>query len=87
MGMRKPNKHASRPSDVNELAHQLVRESTEYGDTIAPPTKAQVSLLMAALGRKGGKIGGKRRLETMSAKERQKAARKAAQARWAQKEE
>ncbi len=44
-------------------------------------------MLMAELGRKGGKIGGKRRLETMSAKARKETARKAAQARWAKKEE
>jgi len=42
---------------------------------------------MASLGRKGGKIGGKRRLETMSAEARQEIARKAAQARWKQEEE
>ena len=35
-----------------------------------------------ALGRKGGKKGGKARAERMSAEERSKAARKAALARW-----
>jgi len=37
---------------------------------------------MAELGRKGGKKGGKRRLETMTSRERIEIARKAAQARW-----
>jgi len=37
---------------------------------------------MAELGRKGGKVGGKRRLETMTATQRKAVARKAAQARW-----
>jgi len=37
---------------------------------------------MSALGRKGGKVGGKRRLETMSKAQRTEAARKAAQTRW-----
>jgi hypothetical protein len=37
---------------------------------------------MAAMGRKGGKVGGKRRLETMTAKARSDVAKKAAQARW-----
>lgn len=83
--MRKPIKH-KRPSDVNELAHHLVEVSTESsGDAIQPPTTAQISLLMAELGRKGGKKGGKRRLETMSATQRRSAARKAAQARWGKK--
>jgi len=36
---------------------------------------------MAELGRKGGKIGGKRRMETMSASKRKAIAKKAAQAR------
>jgi hypothetical protein len=37
---------------------------------------------MASIGRKGGQIGGKRRLTTMTAEQRQKVARKAAKARW-----
>jgi hypothetical protein len=40
---------------------------------------------MAAIGKKGGKIGGKRRLTTMTAKQRKKIAAKAANARWAAK--
>jgi hypothetical protein len=34
------------------------------------------------MGRKGGQIGGKRRLVTMTPAQRKKAATKAAQARW-----
>lgn len=49
---------------------------------VTPPTKEQISLLMAQLGRKGGKKGGKRRLETMTPERRSAAARKAAEARW-----
>jgi hypothetical protein len=77
--MKKPTK---RPRDVNQLARHLVEVTTQNNDRIAPPTKPQISLLMAELGRKGGKIGGKRRLETMTAKERKGIAKKAAQARW-----
>jgi hypothetical protein len=84
--MPKRNKQSTRPSDVNQLAHRLVEISTqpeeEQNSPIEPPTKAQISLVMAELGRKGGKIGGKRRLETMTAKERIKAAKAAAKARW-----
>ena len=79
--MPKRNKHQELPRDVNELARALVDESTEDLDA-ALPTQAQVSALMAQLGRKGGKIGGKRRLETMSQEERARIAKKAAQARW-----
>lgn len=46
------------------------------------PTQSQISAFMAELGRKGGKIGGKRRLETMSSQERKRIAKKAADARW-----
>jgi len=81
--MPKRIKHLKRPTDVNELAHYLGEVSTqENSDSITPPTKAQVSVLMAELGRKGGKVGGKRRLETMTATQRKAVARKAAQARW-----
>jgi len=34
------------------------------------------------MGRKGGKIGGKRRMKTMTREERRKVAVKAAKARW-----
>jgi hypothetical protein len=37
---------------------------------------------MAAVGRKAGQIGGKRRMETMTKTERSKVATKAAKARW-----
>jgi hypothetical protein len=81
--MLKPIKQGKRPAEVNQFARHLVDVSTqEYGDTIALPTKPQISLLMAELGRKGGKIGGKRRMDTMTAKERTKVAKKAAAARW-----
>jgi hypothetical protein len=81
--MPKRIKHEKRPTDVNELAHYLGEASTqESSDGVEPPTKAQISMVMAELGRKGGKKGGKRRLETMTPKQRSTAARKAAQARW-----
>jgi len=43
---------------------------------------SEVSKYMAKIGRKGGKIGGKRRLETLSQEERTKIALRAARARW-----
>ena len=80
--MPKRNKH-KRPNDVNQFARRPVMLSTSKQEgIIKPPTKAQISLLMAELGRKGGKRGGKRRLETMTSEERSDAARNAALARW-----
>ena len=79
--MPKRIKQERRPKDVNQLAHFLGNSSTQE-EVIKPPTTAQISILMADMGRRGGKIGGKRRLETMSAKQRKAIAKKAAQARW-----
>ena len=41
-----------------------------------------VSRVMAAMGRRGGQIGGKRRMETMTAEERKASAQAAIKARW-----
>jgi hypothetical protein len=85
--MPKRIKHKKRPLDVNQWAHALVIESMQSGEDASPalPTKEQISLLMAAMGRKGGKIGGKRRMTTMTPAARRKVARKAAQVRWGRK--
>lgn len=54
------------------------------GRSVMEPTFAeQLSAHMRALGAKGGKIGGKRRLETMTQERRDEIALKAANARWA----
>jgi hypothetical protein len=42
-----------------------------------------VQQVMRDMGAKGGRIGGKRRLETMTDEQRRRSARKAARARWA----
>jgi len=79
---------SKQPRDVNELASHLVKISAGEDPVGVPlPSKEQISVLMATIGRKGGKIGGKRRLETMTARERRAIAKKAAQARWQRKEE
>ena len=77
--MRKRIKHPKRPTDVDQLAHQPVKQSTTLESA---PVPANLSEYMAAIGRKGGKIGGKRRLKTMTPKERSNIAAKAAKARW-----
>jgi hypothetical protein len=41
-----------------------------------------IQQVMREMGAKGGKIGGKRRLETMTDEQRRRSARKAAKARW-----
>lgn len=80
----KSKKRKRRPEeDVNQSAHRLVRESTAEASTEPETmTKAQISKLMAEMGRKGGKAGSKRRMEIMTPAQRSQVALKAAQARW-----
>ena len=82
--MQKRIKHSKRPSDVNQIAHRLVEQSTAQPEVSPqPPTvTASISEYMAAIGRKGGKIGGKRRLSTLTKKDRHDIASGAAKARW-----
>ena len=49
----------------------------------APAHPSLIAQVMAEMGRKGGRIGGKRRLETMSSRQRSLVARNAAKVRWA----
>jgi hypothetical protein len=85
--MPKRIKHPKRPSDVNQIAHRLVEQSTAQPEVLlqTPQLTASVSEYMAAIGRKGGLIGGKQRLKTLSPAERKEIAAKAARARWAKK--
>ncbi|MGA7220622.1 MAG: hypothetical protein WBX38_20070 [Candidatus Sulfotelmatobacter sp.] len=82
-----------RPRDPNQLAAWTVAvstgqipppESAPAPPVSAPASPANISEYMAAIGRKGGQIGGKRRLKTMTKAERSKIAAKAAKARWKQ---
>jgi len=70
------------PTDVNSLAAASVSKATEDESAIeaAPPRKKNRAAV--ALGRKGGKKGGKARAEALSAEKRREIAAKAAAARW-----
>jgi hypothetical protein len=75
-----------RPRDPNQLAKFIVDQSTgEATAESTTPPPANLSEYMAAIGRKGGQIGGKRRLKTMTKAERSRVAAKAAKARWKKK--
>ena len=75
-----------RPKDVNLLAHQLVRESTEREELEQQkPSRAEISRIMAVMGRKGGKKSAKVRMVALTPDERREIAAKAANARWAKK--
>jgi len=74
-----PKRISKNTTDANQIAFQVVQTATSEPTEIDSSTLSKV---MAQMGRKGGKIGGKRSLETMSAKERKKRAQKAAKSRW-----
>jgi hypothetical protein len=67
----------------------MVHRLTGTDETPAPApkvTSSDISRVMAAMGRRGGRIGGKRRLTTMTPEQRAEAAKKAAQSRWGKSE-
>ena len=70
--------------DVNQIAHALVERIAGISEGIGGllDDDERRRQIMREMGSRGGKIGGKRRLETMTATERKDRARSAAQARW-----
>ena len=66
--------------DAVQNARRVVLESIESTETVSLTIVQQV---MREMGARGGKIGGKRRMETMTDEQRRRSARKAAKARWA----
>ena len=66
--------------DTVQNARRVFLEAVETTETVQLTIVQQV---MREMGAKGGKIGGKRRLETMTDEQRKRSARKAAKARWA----
>jgi len=79
-----PDRSRKRPTDVNELAKQLVAEATGEAPPFDPDAGKDPAAV--ALGRRGGLKGGKARAEKMTPEERAEAARRAARARWAPRE-
>lgn len=71
-------KRSRKPSDPNELAAVIVAEATREGE------QRRKNPAAVALGKLGGKKGGPARAAKLSKKKRSEIARRAAQARWAQ---
>jgi hypothetical protein len=86
---KRTSKPPNQKLDTVQNARRVVLESVgevEPVDTpTVPATASLISQVMAEMGRKGGRIGGKRRLETMTDRQRSQIAKKAAKARWAKK--
>ena len=66
--------------DTVQNARRVSMEAISMSETVELTIVQQV---MRDMGAKGGRIGGKRRLETMTDEQRRRSARKAAKARWA----
>lgn len=74
-------KRSSKPKlDANQAAFATIGHIDRLLDT--DDLRRQI---MREMGSRGGKVGGKRRLQTMTATERSEAAKTAANARWAKK--
>lgn len=72
------------PADVNQRMHTLASQLTPVVEAPKPADVSQddIRRVMSALGQRGGKKGGKRRMETMTQTQRSDIAFKAARARW-----
>jgi hypothetical protein len=88
--MPKPvKKKRTPPRDVNQWARHMVEVSTAEPETAAPtPTpKPRISkelrAYMSALGKRGGRMSGAKRMENLSDEQRREIASKAARAMWA----
>jgi general stress protein YciG len=78
---KKSTKQPRRPTDLNQLARQLVAESTKEPEPLN--FKAQLSEYMSKLGAKGGKVSGAKRLTNLTDEQRQEIAARGGRARWA----
>jgi len=66
------------PKDPNQLAHEIVRLSTEENTE----ERTTISEYLPEIGRKGGLKGGKARAAMLTARKRREIAVKAANTRW-----
>ena len=73
----------TRSSEKLDTVQNARRIAIEAIESVETPQLTVVQQVMREMGRKGGQIGGKRRLETMTDEQRRRSARKAAKARWA----
>lgn len=68
--------------DVSQNALRVVEEATGAPLVEKKVSRSLVSQVMAEMGRKGGRKGGKTRMGQLTAEQRSQLALKAAQARW-----
>jgi len=80
------NRSKKRPRDPNQLAYQVMLESTGQAPKFEPPTEPAKNPAAVSLGRLGGLKGGKARAAKLSARKRRQIATKAAKTRWGKKQ-
>lgn len=71
-----------RPTDISQLAYQIVQEATQEPQEPLQALAKEKNPAAVALGRLGGLKGGPARKEKLSPKRRKQIAIKAAKARW-----
>lgn len=79
-----PERSKKRPRDPNQLAYQIMLESTGQAEKFTPGEKPK-NPAAVALGRLGGLKGGAARAAKLSPKKRSQIAAKAAAKRWGKK--
>ncbi len=77
-----PKRSRKMPTDINQLAAKIVEMATNE----QPPADDGKNLAAVALGRLGGKKGGKARAAKLTPEQRTTIAKKAAAARWGKNE-
>jgi hypothetical protein len=84
-----PKRVSKHPSDINQAAFLMVERSTSASDTKPAAkretkvTPAEISRVMSAMGRKGGRSGGLKSAAKLTSEQRKERALLAARARWA----
>lgn len=82
-GMSKRSSKKKRPRDINQLAKAIVDDATGEGDEEGASEQDEGKNPAAvALGRLGGRKGGKARAAKLTKEQRSEIAKKAARARW-----
>lgn len=82
-----PEKRKKQPHDFSIIARRIVEEATREDDDTESKDQESKKPDYAALGREGGKKGGKARAQKLTPEERKEIARKAAKARWGKQEQ
>jgi hypothetical protein len=84
---RRTGTKAKRPDkglDAAQNARRVVLESVSESESVTV-SMSLVSQVMAAMGRKGGKTGGKHRMAQLTSAERSEMGKRAAEKRWGKK--